>query len=311
MGGLHKRPPVLFKEDIGFNPNGGKMAGQQIWTTLKILSWTKDYLLSKGVDNARLEAEWLLCSATGLDRMGLYLHFDKPLNAFELELYRKMVARRAQREPLQHILGTQEFCGLEYEVNSDVLIPRFDTEVLVSEAVKLCPDGGTVLDVGTGSGCIAVSLYHQLINAVVTASDISEAALSVARRNAAKHCAQIEFLLGSLLDPVNGRSFDLIVSNPPYIPTAVIETLAHEVRNYDPLKALDGGADGLDIYRVLVPAAVKHLKPKGWLLVEVGISQADNVALIFKTTAHYDDVFTILDSSGIKRVVGAQRKDVL
>ena len=156
------------------------MAAQEIWTTLKILAWTKDFLLSKGVANARLEAEWLLCAAMGLDRVGLYLQYDKPLNDSELAAYRALVARRARREPLQHILGSQEFCGLDYEVTPDVLIPRHDTELLVSEAVTRRPDARSVLDIGTGSGCIAVSLQKRLPNAAVTATDISEAALAVA-----------------------------------------------------------------------------------------------------------------------------------
>ena len=287
------------------------MAAQEIWTTLKILSWTKDFLLSKGIDNARLEAEWLLCAAMGLDRVGLYLQYDKPLNDCELAAYRALVARRAKREPLQHILGSQEFYGLEYEVTVDVLIPRHDTEVLVSEAITRQPDARSVLDIGTGSGCIAVSLQKRLPKAAVTATDISEAALTVARRNAAKHGAPIEFLMGSLFTPVEGRYFDLIVSNPPYIPTDDIESLDQEVRDYDPRAALDGGDDGLDIYRALIPASVNHLNPGGWLLVEAGIGQGKDVARLFQLTCSYCEPVIALDQAGIERVVGAQRKEIL
>jgi release factor glutamine methyltransferase len=287
------------------------MTTQETWTTLKLLAWTKDYLLSKGVDNARLEAEWLLCAATGLDRVGLYLQFDKPLNGRELAAYRAMVARRARREPLQHILGSQEFCGLEYEVTPDVLIPRYDTELLVSEALKRLPDARSVLDIGTGSGCIAVSLQKHLPRAAVTATDISEAALAVARRNAAQHCTTIEFLLGSLFTPVAGRTFDLIVSNPPYIPTADIETLDLEVRDYDPRTALDGGADGLDVYRSLVPASVEYLNQGGWLMVEVGIGQANDVVQMFRQTGRYGEPIVAVDPGGIERVAGAQLKETL
>jgi len=285
------------------------MAVQETWTTLKILSWTKDFLLSKGVVNARLEAEWLLCAAMGLDRVGLYLHYDKPLNDHELAVYRSMVARRARREPLQHILGSQEFCGLEYEVTAAVLIPRYDTEVLITEAVTRKPDAHSVLDIGTGSGCVAVTLQKRLSNAVVTATDISDAALEVARRNADKYGASIEFLLGSLFSPVAGRCFDLIVSNPPYIPTADIEALDQEVRDYDPAVALDGGRDGLDIYRALIPAAVGHLNRGGWLLVEIGIGQADDIVRLFQCSCGYDEPVIAHDPSGIERVVGAQRKE--
>lgn len=286
------------------------MAEKEVWTTLKILTWTKEFLLSKGVVNARLEAEWLLCAATGLDRVGLYLQYEKPLNDSELSAYRAMVARRARREPLQHILGSQEFCGLEYEVTADVLIPRHDTEVLVAEAIARQPDAHSVLDIGTGSRCIAVTLQKRLSKAVVTVTDISEAALTVARRNAEKHGAPVEFLMGSLFDPVAGRRFDLVVSNPPYIPTADIRSLDQEVRDYDPTAALDGGSDGLDIYKTLIPASVEHLNPEGWLLVEIGIGQTKDIVKLFQQTCSYGEPIIALDTGGIERVVGAQRKEI-
>lgn len=285
------------------------MSTQQIWTTLKTLSWTQDYLRSKGVENARLEAEWLLCAATGLDRVGLYLQFDKPLNDHELSLYREMVARRASREPLQHILGNQEFCGLEFEVTSDVLIPRHDSELLVTEAIARKPDARSLLDIGTGSGCIAISLQKRFPNAVITATDISEAALKVACRNSEKYGAAIEFLKGALFAPVIDRHFDLIVSNPPYIPTVDIDSLAPEVSDFDPRIALDGGSDGLDIYRSLIPDGAEHLNPGGWLLVEIGIGQFKDVELMFQQTGRFCEPKSAFDSGGIERVVGAQLKE--
>jgi release factor glutamine methyltransferase len=285
------------------------LAAQETWTILKILAWTKEFLLSKGVVNARLEAEWLLSAVTGLDRVGLYLQYDKPLNTSELAAYRAMVARRAKREPLQHILGSQEFSGLDYEVTADVLIPRHDTELLVSEAVARHSDARSVLDLGTGSGCVAVSLQKLLPNAVVTATDISDAALAIARRNAARHDTSIEFLLGFLLDPVAGRRFDLIVSNPPYIRTADIASLDQEVRDYDPHTALDGGSDGLNIYRSLIPSSVEYLNQGGWLLVEIGIGQADDVLQMFRQVGRYLKPIVARDPSGIERVVGAQLKE--
>jgi release factor glutamine methyltransferase len=286
------------------------MTHPEIWTTLKIMTWTKEYLKTKGIENARLEAEWMLCAATGLDRVGLYLNFDKPLNSTELAAYRAMVSRRARREPLQHILGTQEFCGLEFEVSPEVLIPRHDTETLVTEALARVPRARSVLDIGTGSGCIAVALAKRLPDARVTAIDISSSALEVARRNAERNGAAIEFLHGSLLAPVEGRCFDLIVSNPPYIPTNDIDRLEPEVRDGDPRCALDGGADGLDIYRVLIPVAIRQLNPGGWLLVEVGVGQAREVADLFHTVDGYDAVITAHDLGSIERVVGARRKEL-
>lgn len=283
------------------------MTQPEVWTTLKVLTWTKEYLAARGIENARREAEWLLCAATGLDRVGLYLNFDKPLNEVELAAYRAMVIRRGRREPLQHILGTQEFCGLEFEVSPDVLIPRHDTETLVEAALARMPRAGSVLDVGTGSGCIAVALARQLPGAAVTAIDISDKALLVARRNADRNGVAVEFLHGSLLKPVAGRCFDLIVSNPPYIPAADIEALDPEVRDFDPRGALDGGADGLDIYRLLVPAALSCLNPAGWLLVEVGIGQSEAVAQLIRECSSYGEPVMACDPGGIERVVGAQK----
>jgi len=284
------------------------MTQTEIWTTLKVLGWTRDFLAARGVENARLEAEWMLCAVTGMDRVGLYVNFEKPLSDQELTAYRAMVARRGKREPLQHILGTQEFCGLEFEVTPDVLIPRHDTETLVNEASSRQPAARQVLDIGTGSGCIAISLACHLPGASVTATDISPAALEVARGNARRHNADVEFLAGSLFQPVVGRRFDLIVSNPPYIPSADIEGLEPEVRDHDPRTALDGGGDGLDIYRSLIPAATEHLNPGGWLLVEVGIGQAQAVAQLFRLADGYEEPVVVMDSGGIERVVGARRK---
>ena len=284
------------------------MTQLETWTTLKVLTWTKDFLAGKGIDNARLEAEWLLCAATGLDRVGLYLNFEKPLSDEELADYRSMVARRGRREPLQHILGSQEFCGLEFEVTPDVLIPRHDTETLVLEALKRLPGAATVLDIGTGSGCIAVSLAQQLPLSAVTAIDLSKEALTVARRNAERHGVAIEFLQGSLCEPVRGRCFDLIVSNPPYIPSRDIDVLEPEVRDFDPRVALDGGLDGLDIYKVLIPAALHCLKPGGWLLVEIGTGQELDVKQLFRETGAFGDTISACDPGGIVRVVGGQQR---
>jgi release factor glutamine methyltransferase len=285
------------------------MTQAEVWTTLKVLDWTKEFLAGKGVDNARREAEWMLCAATGLDRVGLYLNFERPLNDAELSAYRAMVARRGRREPLQHILGTQEFFGLDFDVTPDVLIPRHDTETLVNEALIRMPQARTLLDIGTGSGCIAVALACKLPSAAVAATDISGAALAVAGKNADKHRAMVEFLQGSLLNPVAGRMFDLIVSNPPYIPQKDIESLEPEVRDFDPRTALNGGVDGLDIYRELIPAALSCLNPGGWLLVEVGAEQAADVAELFRSVTGFGETVTARDPGGIERVVGAQRKD--
>ncbi len=277
----------------------------EIWTPLKVLAWTTGYLSEKGIENARREAEWLLCAATGMERMGLYLNFDRPLHDDELAVYRGMVARRARREPLQHILGTQEFDGLDFMVSPAALIPRHDTEVLVATACAQAPTARTVLDIGTGSGCIAISLALRLPHAAITAVDLSPDALSIARRNAEQNNAQIEFLLGSFFQPVVGRRFDLIVSNPPYITHADLATLQPEVRDFEPRLALDGGPDGLDAYRVLAAEAPRHLEPNGWLLMEIGAGQDKDVAGLL-ADAGFDAIVTVPDSAGILRVVGGQ-----
>jgi release factor glutamine methyltransferase len=284
------------------------MANQQeTWTVLKILTWTKEYLAQKGVENARLESEWLLCAALGLDRVGLYVNFDKPLTAAELADYRGMVTRRAKREPLQYILGSQEFMGLEFEVSAAVLIPRHDTEVLVEEALRRSPASARILDIGVGSGCIAVALAKALPLADVVGVDKSPQALLLAQENAGKHDVRLTLFEGSLFEPFPEQTFDLIVSNPPYIPTADLETLQPEVRDYEPCQALDGGPDGLDFYRLIIPAAPDHLATDGWLLFEVGIAEAEPVTQLFMRDGRFTELFTAKDANGIERVVGGRR----
>ena len=283
------------------------MIDRETWTTLKILTWTKEYLAGKGVANARLEAEWLLCEVLSLDRVGLYLNFDKPLQEGELAAYRTMVARRAKREPLQHILGTQEFMGLEFKTTAAALIPRHDTEVLVSEALRVSPAAGSVLDIGSGSGCVAIVLAKNLPAAAVVSVDISPEALELARRNADLNGVTVDFRQGSLFGPVEDGRFDLIVSNPPYIPAAHIATLEPEVREFEPQAALDGGADGLYFYRFIIPAAPGHLNNGGWLLVEVGAGQSGAVTEMFAKNG-FSAIFSAKDPAGINRVVAGQLK---
>jgi release factor glutamine methyltransferase len=278
----------------------------ETWTVLKVLTWTKGYLAEKGVENARLEAEWLLCAALGLDRVGLYVNFDRPLTEAELAAYRGMVMRRARREPLQYILGTQEFMGLEFEVSSAVLIPRHDTETLVEEAVRLGGDAKRILDMGAGSGCIAVTLAKKLPGAELFGVEKSPEALAIARRNAERQGTAVTLREGSLFEPFTGERFDLIVSNPPYIPTGVIAELQPEVRDHEPRGALDGGPDGLAFYRVIIPAALDYLNTGGWLLVEVGAGQAEQVRALFGETGKFGELFTARDQGGIERVVGGR-----
>jgi len=278
------------------------------WTILKVLTWTRGYLAEKGIENSRLEAEWLLCETLGMDRVGLYVNFDKPLSDSELAACRAFVGRRARREPLQYILGSQDFYGLDFEVTPGVLIPRHDTETLVQEAVNRCPAGANILDIGVGSGCIAVALAKSCPDAHVYGVDPSPKALELAQRNADRHGVNLTLLHGSLFGPVEGRKFDLIVSNPPYIPTADIAGLQPEVRDYEPREALDGGPDGLDFYRSIIPAAPSCLVKDGWLLLEVGIGEAPEVMKIFEASGFFHQLFTARDPGTIERVVGGRKK---
>jgi release factor glutamine methyltransferase len=280
----------------------------ETWAVLKALQWTTGYFREKGIEGGRLDAELLLAQVLGLDRVGLYLQFDRPLNVSELTEFRGLVGRRARREPLQYILGKVEFWSLSLQVSPAVLIPRPDTELLVAEALKKAPAKAAVLDVGTGSGAIAIALAHERPDLTVTALDLSIEALTVAKGNAQRLgvAERIIFQQGDLGE-FDGGSFALVVANPPYIPAADLATLMPEVRDFEPLQALDGGADGLVCYRRLLPMAKRVLASGGWLLLEVGIGQAPFVQTMLLDSHLFVDSFIARDLSGIERVVGAQR----
>ena len=273
------------------------------WTVLKILQWTTDYFSGKKIDSARLEAELLLAATLDLDRVGLYVNFERPLSAAELDSFRERVRRRALREPLHYILGETEFWSLAFSVSPAVLVPRADTEVLVEEALARIEGAARVLDVGTGSGAIAIALAHEKPEIQVTALDCSEPALEVARNNALRNgvAERVSFLVGDLAALPPGP-FEMVVSNPPYIPSGDLKQLMPEVRDYEPRLALDGGVDGLQAYRQLAAQAGHLLTPGGWLLVEVGINQAEEVSALFAAVGMID-VGQRNDYAGIPRVV--------
>jgi len=276
------------------------------WTVIKVLQWTAEHLRQKGVDNGRLDAELLLAETLKLDRVGLYLNYDRPLQAEELSRYREQVKRRAGREPLQYILGRCAFWSLSLPVTPAVLIPRPDTEVLVEEALKHASKSGSLLDVGTGSGAIALALASELPECTIFGLDRSAAALEIARHNrdALGLQERVELLAGDLF-ALPEREWQLIVSNPPYIPSGELAGLMPEVGQHEPATALDGGADGLDCYRALARQAQSKLQPGCWLLVEVGIAQAEVVKQLF-VAAGLTEVYSREDYAGVPRVVGGR-----
>ena len=278
------------------------------WTVLKLLRWTTDYFAGRGIDNPRLDAELLLGETLGLDRVGLYLNFERPLQGEELAAFRDKVRRRAGREPLAYILGETEFWSLPFRVTADVLIPRPDTELLVEESLKRVVGPARVLDVGTGSGALAVALAHERPEWMITAIDLSPAALAIAAENAGKNgvAERLAFVEGDLVRLPDGP-FELIVANPPYIPHGELAGLMPEVRDFEPRLALDGGSDGLDAYRALAHQAETRLAPGGWLLVEVGFDQAAVVQELFAGEG-LTELFAARDLGGIERVVGGRKK---
>jgi len=263
-----------------------------IVTVLEIIQRSSEYLARKGVESPRLQIELLLAHLLQMPRLKLYLNFNHPLNQEQLDTLRQLVQRRGAREPLQQILGSACFCGLELIVTPEVLVPRPETELLAERAWEFlrqrAGENGsaslTVLDFGTGSGCLAVTLAAKVPQAQVHAVDISEAALNVARQNATRHgvAERIYFHVGDGLAALpSGLQFDLLVSNPPYIPTGEIINLEPEVRDHEPRAALDGGVDGLEWYRRLALEGPPLLVPEGRLLLEFGDGQEEAIRAIF------------------------------
>jgi release factor glutamine methyltransferase len=262
-------------------------------TVLEAIQKSADFLGKKGVESPRLHAELLLAHQLQLPRMKLYLNFDRGLTPAETDGLRELIKRRAAREPLQHITGSTSFCGHEIAVNRHALVPRPETELLAELGGKFLAArrSPTALDFGTGTGCIAIALAVGCPEAKITALDVSPDALALARQNAAQNkvAERIEFLTSdgfaalknTDVPGVPPRQIDLIISNPPYIASAEIETLAPEVRDFDPRAALDGGADGLDFYRRLAAEAKPWLKPDGKIMLEFGDGQAGAIQQIF------------------------------
>ncbi|MEW6126426.1 MAG: peptide chain release factor N(5)-glutamine methyltransferase [Acidobacteriota bacterium] len=292
------------------------------------VSQATQILHDAGVGDERLTANLLLCHLLNIDRTQLLIKSNEALEESDYQAFLKLIERRATGEPLQYITGHQEFYGLDFKVTPDVLIPRPETEFLVEQIIKLAkahPSDESssrithhasllnqewlFADIGTGSGCIAVTLAYCLKNARVFAIDISEAALQIARENAAHHqvASRIEFLEGDLFAPLAGRnlenSLDLIASNPPYVPLKDLPTLQREVRDYEPHTALFADENGLRFYRRLLEESPRYLKPGGFLVCEIGCAQYEPINQLLKNFSNWQLVNVINDLQGIPRTL--------
>ena len=261
----------------------------------------KDRLMEAKIPEAELDARLLLEEVCGTDRNDLLVHGDKEVPPEQCDRYVEYIQRRQKREPLQQITGYQEFMGLRFKVTPDVLIPRQDTEILVEEVMRYLHDGMHILDMCTGSGCILLSLLKYSNDCEGTGCDISEPALKVAEENAKELSLNASFVQSNLFENISGK-YEFIVSNPPYIPTGVIPTLMEEVRDHEPVSALDGREDGLYFYREIVEKAGEYLYPGGMLFFEIGYDQAEKVSSLMRE-AGYQEVTVCKDLAGLDRVV--------
>lgn len=290
----------------------------------ELISIGTKQLRDAGVADAEIDAKELYCFMQGMNRTALMLRWQEVMQDNQCEAYFDLIAQRASRVPLQHITGRQEFMGLPFEVNDKVLIPRQDTETMVEDALELMAKGtlrgkayddslkkgGDVLDLCCGSGAIGISIAKLAKGAHVTCSDLSKEALEVAERNARLNgCKSVKFVESDMFDAFCGRlgkkKFNLIISNPPYVPPSVIEGLEPEVRDHEPMMALDGGRDGLDFYRIIAAQAPEHLKKGGVLLLEIGFDQREAVQRLIEETGQFEKIVGMTDLTGKDRIVAA------
>ena len=293
------------------------MATNDVWTITRILTWTRQYFAGKGIENPRLDAELLLCEVLHCERITLYVHFDQPLQESELARYRDFIIRRGKQEPLAYILGHKEFYKYDFKVTPAVLVPRPETELLVEHVAQApLPAAPRILDMGTGSGAILVSLLAELPQATGVGVDKSPAALAVAKANAAYVAEQVKdaslperavFTESDVLSALPpAAKFAVLVSNPPYIPSGVIPTLARDVQR-EPHLALDGGQDGLSIYRRLLTAAPAYLQPDSLVALEIGEEQGGAVAAL-AAAAGFTVQVVLQDYANLDRMVLATKE---
>ena len=284
-----------------------------VWTIKALLAWTTDFLAKKGIESPRADAQILLGHVLGYDKTYLTVNFAEQPAEADRNRFKELIQRRVAGWPVAYLVGHRGFYTLDFEVTPAVLVPRPDTETLVLEALTWLKPvrGPAVLDLGTGSGCIAVTIAHEKKDARVTATDVSPDALEVARRNATRHgvADRVTFLHGDLFAPLPaGSAFDLVASNPPYIAHHEFAGLQREVRDHEPRGALDGGADGLAYYRRIAAGVGPVLKPGGRLLLEIGSTQDADVRAILAAQPELEVGPTLKDMAGHPRVVSAKKQ---
>jgi len=286
------------------------------WTIQKLLNWVTEYLGTKGIDSPRLSAELLLSHVLAKKRIELYTQFDHRVAEDQLALLRGLVKRAGQHEPVPYLVGKTEFYSLELNVTPDCMIPRPETELLVERAIKFLQVRSgpqIVCDLCTGSGCIAIAIVKNCPSARIIATDISDEALKVAAQNVQKHLLdeRVELLCGDLFEPVTARlpgdRFDLTVCNPPYVSAAEHESLARNVRDYEPKLALFAGPDGLDIFRRVIEEAGGFLKPGGALMLEIGFSQGRAVKELLEQTGTFAEIRIERDFQNHDRIAIAKK----
>lgn len=288
---------------------------EEPWTILKLLQWTTDYFKRNNVAEPRASAELLLAHVLSKDRLFLYLNYDRPMETGELAAFRTYIKRRLAGEPNQYITGTQEFWSLPFRVNPNVLIPRPETELLVEvvlEFLRSSDSNISILDLGTGSGAIAIALARELSGVRIVATDLSMAALQLARENARmnKVDEKIHFVRSDMFAAISisSEKFTVVVTNPPYVSHAEFSKLAREIRDYEPRGALDGGPDGLTAIKYIIKEASTVLCQTGALIMEMGADQAESVSTLVRDSQHYQSYRIIKDYSGIDRVLLAVKQ---
>ncbi len=275
------------------------------------LNWSQNQLAQAGVLSPRLDSEIILAHTLKLSRTDLRTQSERVLNESEKNLAKINVERRRKREPVSQIVGHQEFWSLEFVVDRNVLTPRPETEILIETAMNcLSPFPSNILDLGTGSGILAVVMAKEVPDCKVSALDVDPKALNIAKENAVRHgvADRIEFICADLRKGNWPGVYSMILSNPPYIPSADIQKIMPEVQNYEPVKALDGGLEGLDFYRDIIPMASDRLEDSGYLIFEIGHTQASEVTTILDNFSCYQNVEVIQDYSGYDRVIKAQKE---